>query len=100
MPTPQKPMVIIVKASSASQYETVYVTNLTRGGTISKSLNASKEAIFNTKDESQTSWASGDTILVSCRGLAKGSTTGTLTAGGAKVSLTVATDTSTSHISL
>ena len=99
-PTSTSFVLNIKSSTSASAGEKVKVTNLTKGGTIYSEFNNKGECIINPKDNGQTSWVSGDSLVATVQGRLKGVGTATLTTKGVKISITTSADTSTADVSL
>ena len=91
MPTTQKSNVIGIQASGAlSEGEYVIVKNLTSGGKITDKANSNGEVLINPGDSGLT-WNNGDTLSVEVQGRLLGSTSTTISKGGAKVTVTATT---------
>ena len=96
MPTPPSQLKIVLKSSTATNAgEKVKVTNLTRSGTIYSVFDADKGCIIEPKDEGQTNWESGDSVIAEVHGRLQGYGTGTLATKGVTISLTTSADADT-----
>jgi len=97
MPTPTTKFTIGIKSSTSINVgERCKVTNLTSGGNIIGEFGSGNECVLHPATE----WKEGDSLIAEISGRLKGSETGTISKGGAKITVTTAADTTSPAVSL
>jgi hypothetical protein len=101
MPTPTTPLNISVKSStSATDGEKCKITNLTKGGNLTGTLESS-ECVFNLANTAYDGvWEAGDTILAEISGRLQGVNSGTLASKGLSLSITTSAIAESATVSL
>lgn len=101
MPTTYtKYLIAVTSSTSVNTGERCKVTNLEGRGSITGEFNTTKNECVLNPANSNLEWVVGDKIMVEVSGRLKGSAQATLTAGGVKVAVTTAADTTSPAINL